>query len=120
MKKILFLFLCCSSIALYGQENIALHLDKNFYVLGENIWFSAYLSPDNSSAQKAKQLRIAITDNDGNIKKSTYLPIINGSASGMITVPLDWKEGQYMFHAFTVWNPNHFFLRLRIVFIIPS
>lgn len=106
MKKILLLFLFCSSVALYGQENIALQFDKNFYVLGENIWFSAYLSPDNSSAQKAQQLRIAITDKEGNVKKSTYLPITNGSVSGMIPVPLDWKEGRYMFHAFTVWNPN--------------
>ncbi len=89
-----------------AQENINLHFDKNFYVLGETIRYNAYLTTESPNAQKAKMLRVELVDKAGKIQQQQRLLIENGNASGDIIIPLNWAEGWYSFHAYTVWNPN--------------
>jgi len=105
MKNLLLLFFISSQLLLTAQENINLHFDKNFYVLGETIWYNAYLSPDSPTAQKAAMLRVELVDKAGTIQQTNNLLIENGLAKGALTIPLDWEEGWYTFHAYTVWNP---------------
>ncbi len=104
MKNILVILFVISSLGLFGQEDIFLHFDKNFYVLGENVWFSAYLKPQSSDAKRANQLRIAVLSKEGKILKEMNLAIQEGRAAGMMTIPLDWQDGVYDFVAYTVSN----------------
>ena len=89
-----------------AQENINLHFDKNFYVLGETIRYNAYLTAESPTASKATMLRVELVDKAGSIQQQQRLVIEAGSVSGTMTIPLDWKEGWYTFHAYTVWNPK--------------
>lgn len=106
MKKLSFLFFICWQFSLIAQENINLHFDKNYYVLGETIWYSAYLIPDNPAAQKSEMLRVEMVDKEGIIQQENNLMLENGKAQGILSIPLDWEEGWYTFHAYTVWNPK--------------
>jgi len=106
MKNQLFFFFLFLQFAVVAQENINLHFDKDFYVLGETICYSAYLVPDNPNAQKAEMLRVELVDKTGIIQQTNNLLIENGSTKGSIAVPLDWEEGWYTLHAYTVWNPK--------------
>ncbi len=106
MKNLLFLFLIYSSFSLSAQENINLHFDKNFYVLGETIWYTTYLIPEHTDAKKAAMLRVELVDKSGAIQQRQNLRIENGRATGSLSIPLDWKEGWYTFHAYTIWNPE--------------
>ena len=106
MKKLLFLCFLCGQFTLFAQENINLHFDKHFYALGETIWYNAYLSPENPTAQQAKMLRVELVDKEGIIQQKNNLRIEDGRAKGALVIPLDWEEGWYTFHAYTVWNPK--------------
>lgn len=106
MKNILFLFFTCWQCTLIAQETINLHFDKNFYVLGETIWYNAYLVRENPNAQKAEMLRVELVDKAGIIQQQHNLLIENGKVKGTLSIPLDWAEGWYTFHAYTVWNPK--------------
>jgi len=106
MKNFSFLFFLCWHFTLIAQENINLHFDKNYYVLGETIWYSAYLIPDTPTAQKAEMLRIELVDKEGTILQENNLVLNNGIAEGTLSIPLTWEEGWYTFHAYTVWNPK--------------
>lgn len=106
MKNLLLLFFISWHFLLTAQEDINLHFDKNFYVLGETIWYNAYLSPESPTAQKATMLRVALVDKTGRIQEANNLLIENGRAKGALSIPLDWEEGWYTFHAYTVWNPK--------------
>jgi len=106
MKNILFLFFLGWQLIVSAQENIHLHFDKDFYVLGETIWYNAYLSRDSPTAQKANMLRVELVDKTGTIQQTNNLLIEDGKAQGVLSIPLDWEEGWYTFHAYTVWNPK--------------
>jgi len=106
MKNILLLFFLGWQLTIVAQEDINLQFDKNFYVLGETIWYSAYLIAENSTAQKANMLRIELVAKDGQVQQRNNLLLENGIAKGHIAIPLDWEEGWYTFHAYTVWSPN--------------
>ena len=93
-------------VSLSAQENIHLHFDKNFYVLGETIWYSAYLNSDAVTNEKANMLRVDLVRGDGTIQNRSNVSIDNGIGEGSIEIPLDWEEGWYTLHAYTVWNPN--------------
>ena len=106
MKKLWILALFIGHFSLSAQEDIHLHFDKPFYVLGETIWFNSYLNTSVSNVQKASVLRIELVNMDGIVQLSKKLPLRNGVAQGSIQIPLDWTDGWYIFHAYTLWNPN--------------
>lgn len=106
MKRLLLLSFLLWQFTAVAQENIHLHLDKSFYVLGETIWFSAQLQAATPTAKKANILRIDLIDSDGIARQTEQFSIENGRVQGSIDISLDWSDGWYTFHAYTVWIPQ--------------
>ena len=95
-------------LGLAQQNNIPepLHVkfDKDFYVSGEDVWYSVYfLSPQ---TRQSNIVHIELWDAQGELVVSQQLksekPLVNGD----IALPPDIPTGYYLFRAYTLWNLN--------------
>ena len=92
----------------YSQQKLYLHLDKNYYYPGENMWFKAYLVdatthlPDTLS----HNLYVELFDSGGDEVAVRLLKLDNGLAKGDIQLPDSLPEGNYTLRAYTTWMLN--------------
>lgn len=116
MKKIFTIVLLFTiSLSSFAQtsnnynEDIILNMDRNIYVVGENILLSAHLLT-NSDKVISQLLYIEIITPDG--KQVTGLKVLLKDAkySGKIRIPNDLLTGNYYIRAYTKymrnWNPE--------------
>jgi hypothetical protein len=89
-----------------AAEKIYIHLDKSFYVAGENLWFQAYVQPPAAESESSRVLHWDIIDANGEVKMARQSEIENGQATGDFYIPPDWPEAYYQFRAYTLWNLN--------------
>ena len=70
-------------------EKLYLHIDREFYFLGETIWFKAYLLDGQSlsCAVDTQNLYIDLIDSKGRISQNQVLLCENGETSGSILIP---------------------------------
>jgi hypothetical protein len=110
MSKFLSLIFCffCSigysqSVQTYppSNEQVYLHTDKKAYVAGEMIWFKAYVMSEYTPSDLSKNMFVEIIDRSGEVIISNHLPIIWGTSSGNILLPLDLPEDVYILRAYT-------------------
>ena len=97
-------FLLLAQMNLLAQEEIQLHIDKPLHVLGDQLWFKAYLNP--GAMQATQQLRVDLFTTNGQLAASKRLPVENQSASGSFDIALDWEEGWYTLRAYTIWGTS--------------
>lgn len=94
---------------LFPQEKVFLHLDKNFYTAGEDIWFKAYLldagthQPDTLSKTLYVDL---IKPDQTTVIKRHMLEVKNGMAHGDFALPEQLPSGNYKIRAYTNWMRN--------------
>ena len=89
----------------YPEEKAFLHLDKDMYAAGDNIWFSAYLtagSPDVPSPL-SKVLYVDLLDNEGNLIQQKVVEIKAGQGAGEFRLGNFIKEGVYQIKAYSHW-----------------
>jgi hypothetical protein len=92
----------------YPMERVYVHLDKQLYKPGEQIWFKAYISStlyDNYSSL-SRDLYIKVFDVFGNGLAWKRYPVENNTATGVIDIPNSVEEGKYILTAFTGWMKN--------------
>jgi hypothetical protein len=92
----------------YPMERVYVHLDKQLYKPGEQIWFKAYISStlyDNNSSLSS-DLYIKVFDVFGNELAWKRYPVENNTATGVIDIPNSVEEGKYLLTAFTGWMKN--------------
>ncbi len=132
MKKqllLLILFLIsCSSVKLYGQEALPqkiqsyldtyqkeypvekayLHLDKNTYTLGEEVWFSAYLTAGSNQIPSplSATLYVDLFDGDGLLLEQKIVRLEKGRGKGDFELPSFGKPGIYQIKGYTAWMRN--------------
>ena len=104
--------------SLFAQETIHLHVDKPLHILGDQVWFQAFLQSTESSTQTAQQLRVDLYTPEGELAARKRLKIENQVASGTFDLQLDWKEGWYTITAYTVWG-NYPTVKSRTTLSIP-
>jgi hypothetical protein len=85
-------------------DALFVQFDKPFYVVGENAHYSIH-------TMETKQLTNAIVQVElinpmGQKVLSQQLKRTQRNANGDFTIPFDWKEGYYLFRAYTLWNLN--------------
>lgn len=114
-KKITIVLLFAISLSSFAQtsnnynEDIILNIDRNIYVVGENILLSAHLLTK-SDKVISQLLYIEIITPDG--KQVTGLKVLLKDAkySGKIRIPNDLLTGNYYIRAYTKyirnWNPE--------------
>ncbi|EKB48781.1 TonB-dependent receptor plug domain-containing protein [Cecembia lonarensis] len=87
------------------EEKVFLHLDKNLYAAGDNIWFSAFLtagSPDVPSPL-SKVLYVDLLDNNGNLLQQKTIRMEEGHGFGDIKLDPFTREGLYHIKAYSYW-----------------
>ena len=92
----------------YPQEKVYLHIDKPYYVAGEDIWFKAYvtISQFNFLSAVSKIMYVELINNQNEIVQSRRLPVISGLAVGDFKLPDTLLEGSYRIRAYTNWMRN--------------
>lgn len=73
------------------------HLDKNTYLIGDTVWFKAYML----STYKNDVLYVRMTDQHKDIVLENQFPVYDIRSHGELAIPDDLPEGKYYFYAFT-------------------
>lgn len=89
-------------------EKIYLHLDKNDYSAGENIWFKLYCTtaPFNFLSNLSKIANIELISPTNSIVKSMKIPLTLGLGIGDFSLSDTLVEGSYRIRAYTQWMQN--------------
>ena len=103
-------------IAEHPQEKIHIHFNKNNYVIGDTIWFKAYLLNANNGnrlSSISKIIHLLIVDPNGK-EQRLILPVDKGmSAAQIILSDSLYQPGKYMINAYTQvmrnYNAAYFF-----------
>lgn len=93
----------------FPTEKVHLHFDKNTYTLGEDIWFSAYLTAGGTQVPSplSKTLYVDLFDGDGDLLGQKKILIEDGFGHGDFKLPDFGSEGIYRIKAYTAWMENY-------------
>jgi hypothetical protein len=108
--------------AIQQGERVIMICDRNLYIAGERLFFSAFLQTADGSAitDPGRVLYCEIISPDGNkITGDKYL-IENSRASGSIAIPVDIITGIYYLRAYTRFMRNagpsaYYYARIKVV-----
>jgi hypothetical protein len=98
-------------------EKVHLHLDKPYYMNGDDIWFKSYVLDDNKGTPSLTSgiLNVDLVGPNNVPIKHLKLSLLNGVAWGNIKLPENIPAGKYMIFAYTQWmrnnNPDFFFTK---------
>ena len=88
-------------------EQVTLVTDRNLYLSGESIWFSAtYEIPSDTSLILSKVLYVELFGVDNKVIVSQKLIIKEGAASGKLIIPEQAITGYYKLRAYTRFQEN--------------
>ncbi|TDQ10941.1 carboxypeptidase-like regulatory domain-containing protein [Pedobacter metabolipauper] len=101
------------------QEKVYLHTDKPYYVVGDTLWFKAYVTVGgkNQLSAVSGSLYIELINEADSIAESIKLPLTAGMAKGnFVLSDLKTHEGNYRIKAYTQWmrnaGPDYFYDRV--------
>ncbi|TVR18804.1 MAG: carboxypeptidase regulatory-like domain-containing protein [Balneolaceae bacterium] len=91
------------------REYIHLHTDRNWYVFGDRIWFSAYVAAGSYHLPSgiSSVLYIELIEPNGEMADRMAVELSSGRAAGSITFNnANPEEGTYRIRAYTAWALN--------------
>jgi TonB-dependent SusC/RagA subfamily outer membrane receptor len=92
----------------YPEEKVYLHVDKPFYMPGENIWYSLYAL--NGTTHKPSAISnvayVQLVDPKGNVVATSDLFVKDGTSAGDFKLQESAAGGIYKLKAFTTWGLN--------------
>lgn len=89
-------------------EKIYAHLDRNFYLTGETLWFKVY-AVDGTLHQPLDMSVVAyveLLDNVGNAVLQAKIQLEDSRGHGSLFLPASLSSGNYTFRAYTSWMKN--------------
>lgn len=91
------------------QERVFLHTDKDVYLMGEELYFKAYLMLGNPLLveEASKVLHIEIVDPTGYSMLHKVYPLENGLSSGAIFLGPELNTKDFIVKAYTLWGSNY-------------
>ena len=89
-------------------EKVYLHLDRDYYAAGEDIWFKAYLAnaQSNYSTTSSNNLYVELVDPANNLFAREVVRIDNGVGLGDFKLQDSIAPGHYRLRAYTNWMRN--------------
>ena len=89
-------------------ERIILHTDRDIYLAGESIWFSAdyTLIPAGNSSQVSQVLYIELFNSQKDVIIREKFSLENRNASGCLTIPAEVATDAYLIRAYTHFQRN--------------
>jgi hypothetical protein len=90
-------------LAEHPQEQVYLHLNKPYFLLGESIYFKAYLTTgyQHNPSDLSRVLHADLISPQNKIVHSILLPVNNGTAWGDFYLPDTIPPGKYKIHGYT-------------------
>jgi hypothetical protein len=91
------------------REHIYLHTDRNWYFLGDRIWFSAYATAGTRlfPSEISSVLYVELVEPDGSIAERSSFKMSNGRADGSLLIDSEnERPGTYSVVAYTRWSKN--------------
>lgn len=110
----------------YLQEKVYLHLDANGYVLGDTIWFKAYvMAADQLLPTPLSSILYAeLLTSEGALVERKILPVINGRTYGDFSLGEVINSGFYEVRAYTRamlnWDAGFVYSRVVPVYSAPK
>ncbi|TAI48343.1 TonB-dependent receptor [Flagellimonas allohymeniacidonis] len=94
---------------LLWQEQVVLHTNKELVLPKDFIFFKAYVltGPKHVRVSSSAVLKVELLDAKGNLVKSQYHKIEEGTSNGSFEIPKKLREGDYYFRAYTRWMLNY-------------
>ena len=90
------------------RESIFLHLNKSTYVVGEELWFSAYAYDRKNGLPftQTTNLHVVLYNEQGKPIEDQLFMAVNGFARGNISIDSTYASGDYFIKASTNWMKN--------------
>jgi TonB-dependent SusC/RagA subfamily outer membrane receptor len=109
----------------YPQEKVYLHLDKQTYKAGENIWFKAYFldATTHEPSSHSNILIVELINSFGKTSMTRLLKLNGGFALGDFKIYDTIPSGLYEIRAYTSWMRNFgddYFFRRQIEILNPE
>ncbi|HEX2549212.1 MAG TPA: hypothetical protein VHM20_05230, partial [Gammaproteobacteria bacterium] len=98
-------------------EKPYLHTDKAYYYPNETIWFKAYMNYYSRVVKDSlsRVLFVELTDTNQKLIRRQTISIVNGTATGNISVDPEIPPGDYALRSYTRWmlnfDPNLIFIK---------
>lgn len=92
----------------YHQQKVYLHVDRNAYYGGEDIWFKAYIvnETDHLPDTSVTNLYVELFGPEGSRIFIKRVQVFSGFGAGDIHLPDTLAEGMYQIRAYTPWMQN--------------
>lgn len=87
-----------------APELLHVHFDKDFYLAGEDMWYSVYFT--NPDYRQSEIVHIELLGPEGQLIRKQLLKVEDHKAIGDLALPPGLKEGYYLFRAYTKLNLN--------------
>jgi hypothetical protein len=87
-------------------ENIHIVLDKDRYLSGDNIWFSASLKLNNGESALSRILYLELYNEERKAITQKKFLIENGFVQGSFNIPSAYPSATYFLRAYTTYNRN--------------
>ena len=89
-------------------EKVYLHVDRDIYYSGEDIWFKAYLidALDHLLTNHSHNLHVELISPDLNIISSRIISLVDGLGNGDFKLPDEINSGRYQIRAYTNYMRN--------------
>jgi hypothetical protein len=91
------------------RERIFLHTDRQWYVEGDIIWFSAYvvLGPRRERGSMGSVLYVELIEPDGRVADRITVELMQGRAAGFLNAgKAETRHGSFAVRAYTSWALN--------------
>ncbi|MBC7829052.1 MAG: hypothetical protein H7122_14980 [Chitinophagaceae bacterium] len=90
------------------NEKLFVHTDKNFYLVGEIVWFKVYYVDGNlhQPIDVSKLAYLEILDKNDKAVLQTKISLSEGSGNGSLYLPVSLNSGVYRLRVYTQWMKN--------------
>jgi hypothetical protein len=91
------------------MEKVYLHVDRDSYSAGDDIWFKAYLidAMDHLLTDHSSNLHVELISPFSKIVSGSILRLEGGTGNGDFKLPSDIKSGRYKLRAYTNYMRNY-------------
>lgn len=90
------------------RERIYLHTDRQWYVYGDRIWFSVYLTAGSMNAPSllSRVVYVELYSPDGDLVDRITIKNEEGRGRGSFPITYEEQAGNYRLKAYTAWSLN--------------
>jgi len=90
------------------RERVYLHTDRQWYLYGDRIWFSTYVTVGsmNTPSQLSSVIYVELYEPGGQMVERIAVKNEDGRGKGSMSISNDGEPGMYRLKAYTAWSLN--------------